>query len=82
MMAGKQLSSRNITVEWNNDTVGCDLHLSDPITEHSVEQISATFIIEIINIKAIETNDTVRETADSHIINPEISSERTVISVK
>jgi endoglucanase Acf2 len=32
--------------------------------------------------KGVDAKDTVRETADNHVINPEISSESIVISVK
>lgn len=35
-----------------------------------------------INKKAVDTKDTLRETADSHVINSEISPEIIVISVK
>jgi hypothetical protein len=82
MMPGKQLRNRNVTVGGNTDTEGCGPHRAEPTTEHGVEDIEGNEIIENHNRGEVEIKDTVTETAENPVSNPQNSSENIVMLVE
>ena len=81
-MPGKQLRNRNVDVGGNADAEGCDPQRAEPTTEYGIQDIEVNESTENHNQGEVEINDTVTETADSLVSNPQNSSECIVMSVK